>query len=64
MAKDLALKVFKKFSLEGFAVKISHHAPSGTIGNAKFAFLDLVCQKEIMNVNCAGALSRAGLTVV
>ena len=45
-------------------MKISHHAPSGTIGNAELAFLDLVGQEKVTNVNRTCAFGRALLTII
>ena len=59
LSKNLLFKSLEKGALKGLAVKISNYLSGGAIGNSKFAFLDLICQKEVTNVNGMGTFGRA-----
>jgi len=51
-------------ALKEVAVKVGNHLSGWATGNAKLAFLNLICQEKMTNVNCTSALGGALLAVV
>ena len=64
MSHNALPELLKKLSLQRLCKIISDHLFRWQIFNHDIALLHLVCNEELMNVNCSGPLARALLTVV
>ena len=64
VSHDLLAKLLEKLALQWFGEIVSDHFLSGQIFNHNIAFLHLICNKKVTNVNCSGPLTRALLTIV
>ena len=64
VSHDLLAKLLEKLALQWFGEVVSDHFLSGQIFDHDIAFLHLICNKKVTNVNCSGPLARALLTVV
>ena len=64
VSHDLLAKLLEKLALQWFGEIVCNHFLRGQIFNHDIAFLHLICDKKVTNVNGLGSLARALLTVV
>jgi hypothetical protein len=63
MSHDFFPKFLKQFSLQWFCHVISDHLQSGAVLNSHISLLNLVCQKEITDIERTSSLAQTSLTI-